>query len=232
MALVKFGGGVAGISGKIGGTVYARNKAGAIARNWAKPTNTPSTSQSANRSRFAGGPVGWDTLSRTIQDEWNALAQTTTRLNRLGESYIPTGRQLYLQAFNNLSVVGSPMPNTTPTTDVKPDAVVKPTTVLEADPGNPGIDAFTLTGVVVANTNIVIDTTKSFGNKKTNFANDYRTVFVGPTAASYDITSAWSSVFGTAMEIGDEVAIRIAVISDVTGLRSDSIEYVQTVASV
>ena len=89
MALVKFGGGVAGISGKIGGTVYARNKAGAYARSWAKPTTTPTPSQTVNRNRFGNQAQAWTALSSSHKSSWDAYAATVTRLHRQGDAYTP-----------------------------------------------------------------------------------------------------------------------------------------------
>lgn len=102
MGLIKFGGGVAGISGKIGGTVYARNKSGAYARNWTKPVNPGSVPQSDARANLAAAVAGWATRTNEQQLAWNAYAAGMTRLNRLGESYVPSGRQIYIEQFINM----------------------------------------------------------------------------------------------------------------------------------
>lgn len=111
MALIKFGGGVAGASGKVAGTVYARNRSGAYQRNWAKPTNPTTPLQSAAREKLSNAVSAWQSLSAGDVDAWNAYASTMTRLNRLGDSYVPTGRQIYIETFINMALVGQlPLP--------------------------------------------------------------------------------------------------------------------------
>lgn len=117
MALIKFGGGVAGASGKVAGTVYARNRAGAYQRNWAKPTNPVTPLQSTARANLSAAVTGWQSLTAAQVDAWNAYASTMTRLNRLGDSYVPTGRQIYIESFSNQRLVGiAPLTLPGPTT--------------------------------------------------------------------------------------------------------------------
>ena len=121
--LIKFGGGVAGASGKSGGTVFARNRTGAYARNWAKPVNPVSPLQAAVRSDLAAAAAAWQERSSAQVDAWNAYAFTMTRLNRLGESYVPTGRQIYTESYLNMRSVGQ-APLTTPgPTNISPSLV-------------------------------------------------------------------------------------------------------------
>lgn len=122
MALIKFGGGVAAASGKVAGTVYARNRSGAYQRNWAKPVNPGTALQSGVRAALSAAATGWAGLTAAQVEAWNAYANTMTRLNRLGDSYVPTGRQIYIeQAMNAFQTLGVLLVKTTPgPTNVSP----------------------------------------------------------------------------------------------------------------
>lgn len=103
MALVKFGGGVAAMSGSIGGTTFARSKAGAYARQWTKPVNPRSPLQNARRAFLAYLATYW---SKTCTDQqridWSAYADGTSWTNKLGESITINGNA----AFIRLNTIG------------------------------------------------------------------------------------------------------------------------------
>lgn len=108
MALVKFGNGVSGLSGKIAGTVYARNKSGAYARNWAVPVNPGTVSQSKARGQMSSAASMWSKLSYLQIQAWNAYASVLIRTNRNGEQYTPSGRQIFTETFINLNTAQLP----------------------------------------------------------------------------------------------------------------------------
>lgn len=98
MALVKFGGGIAALSGSIGGTTFARSKAGAYARQWTKPVNPRSALQMARRSNVAWLSTYWSkTLTEQQRTDWRAYATGTTWTNKLGETITINGLAAFLQ---------------------------------------------------------------------------------------------------------------------------------------
>lgn len=107
MALVKYGGGVSSMSGKLGGTVAARNRAGAYLRNWAEPTNQPTPSQTAHRVMFAAQSIGWAGLTDGQRKAWENWASGLTQFNRQGDAYTPTGRQMYMSCNTNIALTSS-----------------------------------------------------------------------------------------------------------------------------
>lgn len=64
------------LSGKLGGLVYARNKAGAYVRSYATPTNPRSGAQLALRAAFTSAVTSWHALGDTIKAQWNQYAIT------------------------------------------------------------------------------------------------------------------------------------------------------------
>lgn len=86
MALVKFGQGVAQMSGKLGGTVFARNKGGATARNFQAPINPSTPQQSVVRNIMTSLSDDWvNLLTQTQRDGWEAYSFNVQGVNRLGD---------------------------------------------------------------------------------------------------------------------------------------------------
>ena len=92
MALVKLGGGVADIRGSVGGTVFSRNRYGAIARNRTVPVNPGSAAQQKIRSVMSVLVNAWqNVLTAAQRDAWATYAAGVQMQNRLGESIHLTG---------------------------------------------------------------------------------------------------------------------------------------------
>ena len=221
MALVKFGGGVAGISGAIGGTVFARNRAGAIARNWAKPVSAPTPIQSANRVRFGNATNAWSILTPEQREAWNGAAAGVDRLNRIGESYTPSGRQLFLQTANNLLIASLPTKTAPP---VNFDPPVNEMTYTPSVTSATGIvDVIEiLSGGIDATRLMLVDATAPVAtNVKNNKTNLYRRLGQFPFAAgATDLTTAYVAVFGDAIPVGSTIGFRITTISVANGIQS------------
>jgi len=94
--------------GSLGGTTFARNRAGIYTRARVAPTQPRTTSQQDNRANFATLTQQWRTLSRTQIEGWNTLAGSTTLQDTLGHSYSPSGLQLYISCNRNLTMIGKP----------------------------------------------------------------------------------------------------------------------------
>lgn len=220
MALIKFGGGVAGISGKIAGTVFARNKSGAYARNWAKPTNTPSVSQVNNRARFGSQSSNWSAVTSTDKATWEGLASGITRLNRFGEPYTPTGRQIYLESNNNLTAIGEAKIDTPPADYTPPNAPSAPT--IHATVAGGVLTALTLSVIPdVDPSTYVFDATPLVSNSKNNVTNLWRQIGSGAGGiAPPNLLAFYTAVFGSAAAVGQIIWIRLRVLSTESGLAS------------
>lgn len=106
MALIKMTAIVDAISGKIQGTVFARNKGGAYARGRGVVTNPRTPEQMRVRSIFATVSSSWRNLSEVQISDWNELADETTYQNRLGDSRKYTGKALYQKVNQNRQLMG------------------------------------------------------------------------------------------------------------------------------
>lgn len=225
MALVKFGNGVASISGKIDGTVFSRVRGGAVARGWTNPIKAPTALQISYRTAFAAIVAEWANLSASERTAWNAQALTAERQNRLGETYVPSGRQLFMELNKNLSLVGSALIQSPPLSWIKP-----------APPALLAGEGTAAAGVISALTiditapspdpmgKYIVEMTPAFSPvTKTNVQNLYRLIYYGVAGASIDVLSLYDSIFGSAANTGDGILMRASTV-DPQGNRSSFIE--------
>lgn len=232
MALVQFGGGVSAISGKSGGTVYARNRSGAYMRNWAKPTNAPSPIQTANRVRFGNQSQAFATLDTSVQEMWQGLASTITRKNRFGADYVPTGRQLFLEVNNNLAANAK-------TELLNPPMNVTPPSLSDTLEFTANQDSGTLAEMELSITGVepdkfyVIDATPLLSTSKNNAVLLFRNIgnFAG-SAAVTNLLPAYTAMFGTVAEPGQIIQLRIRALNTVNGIYSTELILVNKVGDV
>lgn len=98
MALIKTGGGVAQISGSIGGTTFSRNRYGAIARNRSLPVNPNTALQQKVRSVVGNLAQEWfNSLTSAQRSAWDTYAANVSVLNRLGDTINLTGFNMYVR---------------------------------------------------------------------------------------------------------------------------------------
>lgn len=98
MALIKSAV-LSAISGSIGGTTFARNRAGSYARNRSIPVNPNSTGQISARTTMANLVSAWATeLTAAQRAAWDSYAAAIPWLNRVGETTYLTGQNHYIRS--------------------------------------------------------------------------------------------------------------------------------------
>ena len=117
MAKIVTGGGVAAISGKLGGAVFASNKGGAYMRAFTKPTNPKTSYQEDARDSLAQYSNEWRTLTDEQRESWAAWAATHPIVDRLGASRNLTGSQAYVKINANRDLAGDATTNSTVPSD-------------------------------------------------------------------------------------------------------------------
>jgi len=116
MALVKFGAGIVGMSGKIGGTIFARNRYGSYARAGTKPINPNSPRQVKMRGIMATLSTRWaQTLTGAQRIGWDLYGSSVSMKNRLGESTFLTGFNHYLRCNSPIGDIGNAYIDAPPT---------------------------------------------------------------------------------------------------------------------
>jgi hypothetical protein len=93
------------MSGKVGGIVFGRNKAGKTARQYVVPTDAKSGQQVKVRSVFASAVSFWNSISSLTKSQWNTFASTIFKPKR------PKGGVSYsgFQAFTSLNAMVNTM---------------------------------------------------------------------------------------------------------------------------
>lgn len=225
MALIKYGGGVAGASGSVAGNTYSRNRAGAYIRNWAKPINPTTIPQANARARFGASSTGWGGLTKAQVDSWNAYANDLERINALGETYTPLGRQIFMEVNQNLQQVGVAMLSVPGPSGTKPS--IDALTTLTATETAGVLTAMTATNpaVTIPSTgaaHFVVQAAPLHGPEKDNVNNQYRDIQIagGNTDLSNLAVADYTAVFGTTAAPGQFLDIRYRVVDGDTGLSS------------
>jgi hypothetical protein len=86
-------------SGSIGGTTFSHNRGGMYMRSRATPTNPNSPQQQAVRSAVASLVSAWNNVLTAPQRAvWDAYAENTPVLNKLGEPINVGGLAMYIRA--------------------------------------------------------------------------------------------------------------------------------------
>ena len=101
---IKFGAIVTDGSGKLGGHVFSKNRAGNYIRTKVTPSNPQTTAQGVVRALFGIISAGWSALTQTARDSWDGAVGSWATSNIFGDMKNPTGKTLY-QRLNNQALV-------------------------------------------------------------------------------------------------------------------------------
>jgi hypothetical protein len=88
------------LSGKLGGTVYARNKGGAYVRQFVKPTNPRSQAQILARQRFKNAVTAWSSLTTSQKSNWSNYAINYYRPKVLKTGVTYSGSQSFISLWD------------------------------------------------------------------------------------------------------------------------------------
>jgi hypothetical protein len=99
------GGIVSQINGRVGDKVYYRGRYGETVRNWVYPTKTISPLRTAVWNQFKSLMSLFNSLTPDMQDDWNHFASSLVKFNRLKQSYVPTGLQIFMERNINLLLI-------------------------------------------------------------------------------------------------------------------------------
>ncbi|MCK4959096.1 MAG: hypothetical protein KAT00_06840 [Planctomycetes bacterium] len=120
--LVKLGALVSEARGSTGGTVFSRNRYGAYTRNRTKPVDPSTAGQNDQRTRMSNSVVQWRALTDAQRIAFNAKALVTDFTNRIGESFHPSGMNLFIRSANLLQQAGLAAITVPPVTPIIDDA--------------------------------------------------------------------------------------------------------------
>lgn len=211
------------IRGSIGGTTYSRTRGGSIARNRTVPINPNTTRQAAVRADMNNLAYIFNTLDRVTVESWNAVAASYPTLNRLGESYVPSGKQLFISCGLNLRAVGV---LTTPTLPSAEPAIPQcdiTAAVIVSDVTGGAVDTLSIDNVTsdLATAIIQVQATPNLPAARGANINLMRTVGSGVQDTLQNLTVNWNAVFGNPLVAADQIInLRFAAVHPTNGLAS------------
>lgn len=203
-------------TGKIGGSVFGKGRAGHTVRNNAMPVKRFTNVQQQAKQQLSTLSQNWKGLTQAQRDSWNAAAPDFPR-QIWGNTYTPTGANLYVIMNQGLLLASSAIV-TLPTDGAPPAALLTLTLGTITTALLPIV--FTPTPIG-ATEKIVIQATRPLSPGKTSIANEFRDLLV--TAVSdtspHAAGAAYIAKFGAPV-VGKKIFIRAYVISTTSGIRS------------
>jgi len=218
MALVKMGGVVGAVSGKIGGVVYSRNRGGAYVRAWAHPTTSTSDQALTAKGFLTNTSQAWAAITPAQREAWRGWAQNNPVTNRIGNKVVLGGNAAFVGINCRLLQAGASAVLDPPTA-ATPSALDSLSATFDIGAGT---TALTFTQTPLGATEklwIVAAVWKNAGRKNVKSLER----FVGCSAAAQATGFDWSALVEAelgALAVDDNVRLSVSVIDTATGLLS------------
>lgn len=215
--LIEWGAMVVNGSGKLGGHVASRNKAGSYFRTKTTPLNPQTSSQLGVRASLSALAQQWKSLTAAEQLAWNTAVGSFATTQIFGSSKSISGISLFVRINQNIGLAGG-------TTILVPPAVITVASLTSLSLTAVGGGAVTLTFAptpVPANTAIQVRMTTNLSAGIAFVKNHYRTVeYLAPAASSPAVlTTAYTAKFGAPVT-GSKIWVECKTVSKTTGLVS------------
>lgn len=216
--------------GKLGGTVFTKNRSGAAARNKVTPVNRRTSGQSYVRALLTAFSQNWRNLTASQRAEWNTAVQNGyTTTNIFGDVVRKSGINLYcalnivLQIIEETAITNVPSPDAVPAplyrTDVLSD-VSASTIFLRCDFG--GVTPT----VIPADTAVLMYATPKLSTGVSFVKSQLRVIgylSAGDDTASVNVFTVYQNAFGTPA-VGDNIVFAIQAVNNVSGVAGTPIQ--------
>lgn len=189
-------------------------------KTWKKPSNPQSSAQVAVRSDLSVLAASWRDLTAAERASWNGIVDQYPQTNRLGDTYTPSGYQLYMTLNSNLNAAGQ-------STIDAPANPVAPSGYLPSDL-TMSLTAGVLTTGEIANSvagdageTIIVEMTSGLSagiNAPSRGLFKKVQTFAG-NAGDLDIASAYQGLLGDP-PLGTKVFARLSYVNNTTGQRT------------
>jgi hypothetical protein len=229
MARIKMAHIVAEIRGKIGGTVFSRNRAGAYIREKVTPINPQSSSQTEVRGFFAQVAQAWRGLTDAQRLQWKTAVSNFKGTNIFGDVKTLTGSQLHQKLnLNILNIGGSeittpPLPSSVPAMESM-SAVADNSDNTLVITYSPAIDAgvtmeIFATAPVSAGKSFVKSEFKKLGN------------FLAADVSPLDVSTEYIAKFGAIGAVGQKIFIKALPIVTLSGIAGSALQCETTIVA-
>lgn len=216
------------IRGKLGNSVFSRNKGGAIIRQKVTPNNPRSAAQQLVRQNFGQNSKAWSgTLTADQRNAWTAFAAANPVNNVFGNSITLTGLAMYNRLNQVLLQIGQPTIQDPPS-DYSVDQLPGIEDLNFNTTGGADYEFTYSSGTTAPNTDYYLFATGGLSVGKTPNRSLYRfigtAVTTGSVGGTIDITAQYSAVFGEPAA-GQSVWIDVAQVNKTTGALLTGIPY-------
>lgn len=218
MALFTPGVAVAQVSGRVGGTIFSRNRGGAYLRNGSIPSKVLTTKALLYKGYFSAASQAWAALTAAQQLAWTVWARTQSTTNRLGRSITLTGQAQFIGLSSRLLSGGDAIVVTPPVT-ASPLPIVP--TAFTVDSGTGDTELTFADGPLDAGYKLWIKAAKVNSASINNVENLLTTVLISSAAQASpcDLESELIDAFG-ALQTGAYYILQVRVMDSASGLVS------------
>lgn len=222
MALIKLTAIVDNISGKLNGTVFAKNKGGNYMRSKSKPSNPKTAAQMAVRAQFGAISSAWKALSEGARSAWRESASNFPYINRLGDTKILSGFALHQKLNTNLDLIGESMLTFPPEPRTPINFASIGVTAIKDPEGENNLDIIAPLAAIDTNSKTLIFATPPLSHGVENFENKLRLITVKPSSSfstKLNVNEEYELVFGE-LPVGAKVGVRMQNVSSESGMTS------------
>lgn len=219
MALIKFGMMMTDARGKLGGHVFTKTRNGATIRTKVTPTNPQTVAQQLARSIFGLVSAAWRTLSEGDRLAWNSAVSAYSRTNIFGDSYLPSGKNLFVQINSNLLNAGLNFISVPEIPADNPQFIV---TSMVVDTAVETIDSVFSSAVPGVGFTKVLEATRPFSPGRYNFSGSYAKIssYSGVTPPTdLQLYTDYIAKYGSP-NTGMKIGFRWYFINETTGQKS------------
>ena len=215
MAKITFGQIVSDVRGKIAGMVFAKGHYGNYIRTKATPINPNSLAQSNVRNYMTLASRAWKALTDAQRLQWSGPQYAQSKNNQIGGSKSLTGFNTFVQAYLNLKTIGI-----APLTDYEgADTPANFTALSGTLAYGPDVMEMVFAPAILAADNVIVYATAPHSVGVNFVKSEFRQIAVINSGAisPFDITTAYTDVFGQIPLAGEACHIKVRPIRKATG---------------
>lgn len=212
----KFGAIIVAGSGKIGGHVASKNRAGSYLRTKVTPVNPSTAAQTGVRNLLASLSQAWRGLTQAQRDSWNAAVAAYATTDIFGDLRNPSGFNLFQRLNNNLAIVGEALLESAPA-PIEVPAVVVSDFLFDSSPTP--VAEFATDVAIPAGFALQVFATAPLSPGVSFVKSQLRQIEViySPGVSPNDITASYTAKFGSFPAAGQKVFVETYLISTATG---------------
>lgn len=207
---MKFGAIVVAGSGKIGGHVASKNRAGAYLRTKTTPSNPRTTAQALVRGILSSVSTAWAGLTDAQRAGWNGAVAQWAKTDIFGDIKNPSGFNLFMKINANLLSIEEAILMDVPAKQELGDLLLSAATVAVGA----ATVTFTFLGTAAAGTTVQVSATPPMSAGISNAKKRFRNIsFYSGAPVAADIYTAYVAKFG-APAAGDNIQFAVELIGD------------------